>query len=128
MKRLLLATLLSLTAVCATASDSKWSYLATNEGGSIAFMPSSYAEDALGYRTIWVRLEHKKPSDGVYKDEMLLIADCDARKLGPVHTISYNKHGNVVAEDRVPEYSAQMRTVPPSGFQYVILEGLCAVP
>lgn len=128
MKKLLTVVIFSVLSLSAIANDSKWVNLSSGDMGSVAIMPSSYAEDALGFRTIWVRAEFKHPKNNIYKTDILYRVDCPARKLGGVHLISYNKQGKVIEDFEVPEYLADMRTVPPDGLNYEILEGLCAMP
>lgn len=128
MKKIILAAVLSVLALGTHADDSKWRQLVSSKEGAISFMPSSYAEDALGFRYMWVRVEYAKPKGKTYKDDLLFIADCPARKLGATQIISYGKSGKEIANTKLPQYLAPMETVPPDGFEYVMLEGICGVP
>ena len=127
MKKLLLATILSALTFSSNADDSKWRQLVSGKEGSVSFMPSSYAEDVLGFKYMWVRVDYAKPKNKIYRDDLLLIADCPARKIGATQVISYDKRGKEIANNKVPELLAPMNIAPPDGFEYVMLEGLCNV-
>lgn len=105
--------------------EGDWHQIMSSDDGEMFILPSSFAIDEFNQPTIWIKSEFNSPQDEVFAQDLLYVANCDTRKIGASHIVTYDQDYRVIDDIRLNSILAPMNTFRIGGFHHGIYKLLC---